>query len=484
MNDFGFFPSFYPDELAYSLFARYHIKSGNIHFSETSQELFGKVIINPELEFIDILTPTTRAYLTRNISMKQVVLEHTMFKQYARFQTDEKRNELYQLLYHTKGYYANAITINHKEENGTLKYCPICAKKDREIYGETYWHRIHQLRGLTICPVHFCKLHTSNVRLKKTEALQMIAAETEAVNEAVEMSTNETEIKLAQYLIAVFELPLDLENKTSVSQFLCSKIDNTQYIAKTGGTKKVALLYDDLREYYMGVNDNGLGISQRHHIEKLVDGYKKDFLSVCELALFLNISPEELCAMKLPDKTKQELFKEEVLALRGQGIGYNRIARMLGVSSATVRKALGVLPKYDYSKCNVKTKSGAIKQDYAKLDKELFPKVEKVINDCNNTGMQRPKRVSINAIQKLLGLAPKMFEKLPMCRELILSSMETQEEYWAREVAWAVDIVEQEGKELCITRIYDLTNINKRQLTSCLDKIKDKTLRTRLELLM
>lgn len=484
MNDFGFFPSFYPDELVYSLFARYHIKSGNIHFSDTSQELFGKVIINPELEFIDILTPTTRAYLTRNISMKQVVLEHTMFKQYARFQTDEKRNELYQLLYRTKGYYANAITINHKEENGTLKYCPICAKKDREIYGETYWHRSHQLRGLTICPVHFCKLHTSNVRLKKTEALQMIAAETEAVNEAVEMSTNETEIKLAQYLIAVFELPLDLENKTSVSQFLCSKIDNTQYIAKTGGTKKIALLYDDLREYYMGVNDNCLGISQRHHIEKLVDGYKKDFLSVCELALFLNISPEELRAMKLPDKTKQELFKEEVLALRGQGIGYNRIARMLGVSSATVRKTLGVLPKYDYSKCKVKTKSGAIKQDYATLDKDLFPKVEKIINDWSNTGMQRPKRVSINAIQRLLGLAPKMIEKLPMCRELIVSSMETQEEYWAREVAWAVDIVEQEGKELCITRIYDLTNINKRQLTSCLDKIKDKTLRTRLELLM
>lgn len=483
MNDFGFFPSLYPDELVYSLWARYHIKSGNIHYSETSQELFGKVIINPELEFIDILTPTTRAYLTKNISMEEVVLDHTMFKQYARFQSHEKRQELYELLYHTKGYYASAITINHKEENGTLKYCPLCAKEDRTKYGETYWHRSHQLRGLAICPTHFCKLHTSNVRSRKTEALQFITAEVEAVNETVEMCTNKTEIQLAQYMCSVFELPIDLDSKISVGKFLCSKIDDTNYIAKSGGTKKVALLHEDLCQHYIGVNDNGLGISQRHHIEKLLDGYKNDFLSVCELAMFLEILPDEFYRMKLPDKTKQELFKEEVIALREQGISYNRIGRILGVSSMTVRKILGVAPKYDYNKYKVNNKTRSTKQDYSMLDKELLPKVQEILNAWNNTGMRRPKRVSTNAIQRTLGLPPKMFEKLPMCRELILSNMETQEQYWAREITWAVAQVEIQGKELCITRIYELTNMNKRQYKSGLKCVLDEELRAKLDVL-
>ena len=486
MNEFGVFPSFYPDELAYSLFARYHIRSGNIYFAETSQELFGKVIINPELEFIDVITEETKQYLTRNRTMEEVVLDHTMYKQYARFQSKEKRTALFQMLLETTGYYAGAITINHKEEHGTLKYCPICAREDRQTYGETYWHRIHQLRGVCICPVHHCKLHASNIRSRKTEALQLIAAETEAVNDTVDMCTHDTEIQLVQYLKAVFELPIDLENETPVSKFLCSRIDTTEYVAQSGGAKRIAPLLEDLREYYVGVNDNGLGISQRQHIDKLVDGYKKDFLSVCELSLFLGIAPEDFYEMKLPDKTKQELFREEVIALREQGIGYNRIGRMLGVSSTTVRAILGTLPKYDYRKnsTNRNAKTNRVKKDYSVLDNELLPKVRKILKDWYNTETDRPKRVCVNAIQRQLGLQGKIFDKLPMCKELILSNTETHEEYWAREVTWAVDEVERQGKELYVTRIYELTNMDKRQFVSCLNEIKDKALRARLENLM
>ena len=35
-----------------------------------------------------------------------------------------------------------------------LAYCNQCVKRDTEIYGEPYWHRVHQLLGVYICPIH------------------------------------------------------------------------------------------------------------------------------------------------------------------------------------------------------------------------------------------------------------------------------------------------------------------------------------------
>lgn len=40
-----------------------------------------------------------------------------------------------------------------------LRYCPQCVVADREAYGEPYWHRIHQVRGIYICAQHGVLLH-------------------------------------------------------------------------------------------------------------------------------------------------------------------------------------------------------------------------------------------------------------------------------------------------------------------------------------
>lgn len=487
MSEFGFFPELYPDELTYSLFARYHIMSGNIYFTETSQELFGRIIANPELEFLEVLAPITKQYLTRNITMEEVVLDHTMFKQYARFQSTDGRKAFFKMLCDATGYYYTAgVTMHHKGENSTLKYCPVCAKEDRENYGETYWHRIHQLRGIGICPVHFCKLHASNISSRKTKVARFVSAEAEALNTEVEMCTNETEKKLAQYLRSVFELPLDLENEIPVNKFLSSEIEGTKYLPLSGGKKKITAMYNDFREYYVGVNDNGLGVNNYNHLERLFNGYKYDFFSVCEVALFLGLEPEVFQNMKLPDKTQQECFKEKATALREQGIGYIRIGKIMGVSSTTVMRVLGTLPKYDNSKYRPKKNRGPgpIAKDYASIDKELLPKVQKVLYDWNSSELERPKRVNANSVRRQLGLPKKFFDKLPLCTELIASQHETQEQYWAREVAWAVKTVEQQGKVLRLKRIFELTNMNKENLRSCMEEIKDRTIKERIEILL
>jgi hypothetical protein len=57
------------------------------------------------------------------------------------------------------GYAASRLS-GTKAGMRSCRYCPECAKEDRMRYGEAYWHRIHQLPGLPVCPTHNTLLTT------------------------------------------------------------------------------------------------------------------------------------------------------------------------------------------------------------------------------------------------------------------------------------------------------------------------------------
>ena len=46
-----YFPSIYPDELLYSLLARYYAKSGYLAYTYAAQDLFVKKTVKPDIEF-------------------------------------------------------------------------------------------------------------------------------------------------------------------------------------------------------------------------------------------------------------------------------------------------------------------------------------------------------------------------------------------------------------------------------------------------
>jgi hypothetical protein len=43
-----------------------------------------------------------------------------------------------------------------------LRFCPSCVEQDKANFGETYWHRIHQIPGVEVCPHHATFLEESN----------------------------------------------------------------------------------------------------------------------------------------------------------------------------------------------------------------------------------------------------------------------------------------------------------------------------------
>jgi hypothetical protein len=145
----------------------------------------------------------------------------------------------------------------------------------------------------------------------------------------------------------------------------------------------------------------------------------------------------------------------------------------LGVSSRTIRLAgKGVTREkrvYSSNKVNA--------MDWDKLDKETLPEVKKIISEIYGTGVNRPHKVTEYAVCKKMNLPDKRFDYLPLCRKEIKKYRESNEQYWAREVIWAINTVKRKGEVLNFSHIRNLTNMRKEYLIACmpeLEKIADE----------
>lgn len=467
-----YFPDIYEDELIYSVLARYYKHSGCLNYTFCARDLFVDSKVRPDIEFINQLNKETVQLLCRNKSMEQIIFKHTMFPSYARFLPFERRNKAFQAFYSMQGDYNNLLAVP-KQKNGEqryLRYCPLCAKEDRSVVGESYWHRKHQMMGVNICSRHGCRLCNSSVLICGKTSPSFVSAEEEIKELETVSYGSDLESRFAVYMEEVFQMPLLLEKQTAVKEFLQSRLAGTPYLSVRGQQKKIGLLCHDLKEFYKELETSGYDIPDRSRIEKIFTGYRFHFYEVSLLAYFLNISAVDLIPMELPNKEQKQTFDNSVMEMLNAGTGINETAKQLGVSSKTIRDIRD--KKYKDSRavkqyavpCGVKAK------DWKKLDKETLPLVKKVIKELEQ--MDRPQKITKFAVCKLLQLPDKRLDALPLCSKEIEKHQTTQEVFWARECIWAVWKIQKEGKKLNWRNVRILTNMRKINVKVCLFELE------------
>lgn len=158
-----FFPAPYPDECFYSILCRYHVRSGFPTSASTINRLFGKnYVVSSTLhtafraEYLEQWIPSSE-----QISPERIVRDHSSY-QYSllcsienasRFSSPwlKKSLEEYLNIPYAKLYgYGKHVGKHH----GAICYCPACAEEERRVYGEPYWHVLHQMDGVEFCPIH------------------------------------------------------------------------------------------------------------------------------------------------------------------------------------------------------------------------------------------------------------------------------------------------------------------------------------------
>lgn len=335
----AFFPEPYPDELAYSWFSRYHVRSGHTTFSATAEDLFREHGKRPSIEFIIPLTDSTKKAIERYMPYDQFLEKHTMFPYYARFIPLERRLSAWALLLEGDRRFGDAlyITKNKGAQRTHLRYCPICAQADRGQYGETYWHRKHQLPWVSICPFHKCRLLNSTIGLiGNSHGFHLTSAE-EIVpyDNPVNTDISDLEWNIVKFVAAIFDTDINLESNVPVGKFIRSRLEGTKYTSLRGEQVFARMLFQDLQQYYGELLPNTL--SKWFHIQKVCCAQNFHTYDICLLAMYLDIPISDLLDMQLPDLSLQQRFDAQLRKLRVQGLTQKQTAEVMGVSLDAIK---------------------------------------------------------------------------------------------------------------------------------------------------
>lgn len=426
-----YLPEIYPDELVYSWLSRYFVYSGCAKHKMLISQLLYSTKNNPSIEFIGHLNEAAEQQITQVYSMDDLILNHTMFPQYARFLTVERRKAAFTELKRYCDPHKVFTILPRNERELWLKYCPLCVAEDRKKYGETYWHRIHQVRNMLICPTHRCKLVNSEVDIRSEKIFAFNPAEVAIKNITPVMVDDVEQIKFAKYISGLFNMNMSSDDKGNIKTIIYNAMTKTQYMK--GKHRNMSQFSGNLRSYFKGIAVNS--IASIHQIQRVMLGESNEFTVVCQIAYFLNINPAELL--------KSEITEEKVIQEKKSHYIRNRAIT-----------------------------------DWEKFDKENVIRFEafcKGIYDglANDNG--RPERVSEKRIYKFLGITSYGFKNMPECMAVYKKYAEPYEKSWARKIVWAYKKLKQEKGEKTInwTDLRKLSGVKKESLekaTLYLDK--------------
>lgn len=454
-------PPIYPDELVYSWIARWYVRSGYSAYSDVIGLFYEKRTIRPDIEFINRFNGAALAAVSAVTSIEELILEHTMFPHYGRFLPPERLRRAWHAMRKLEGDPHNLLAIPTRK-NGTryLRYCPCCVAKDRQKYGETYWHRSHQLVGVDVCPYHGSYLLDTSVIIAGKVSPRLYVADMACPEAEPIFCSDALKKQVARYVQTVMQQPVTFDLQTSIGRFLHSKLEWGPYVSARGQQRNMRQLISDLYDYF------GDSAPDDWKIHKILNGYYFQPLEVCQLAIFLDISPQDLCKMALPEKSQPEIIDDKIHALHNQGLKSPSIARQLGMSTDAVKRIAGNYKISTYSRAKG-GRPGRRAEDWGRMDAELLSEVKTAIDELHGDGTERPRRVNITSVQKLLALPDKTLDRLPDCRKLVLRHQESQAEYWAREVVWAYNRLLSQGDELTYTHLRSLTNMRRSDFVAC-----------------
>jgi hypothetical protein len=173
-----------PDELFYSVCARTQDAMRFDQKSSIGRYLFGNKYTNPVVDLpsrlghvVDTLPPGHRYTVDRLIDQCTLLPFYTPFlppNHVARIRVamGNRHNEDTEWLGKVMGKHSLA---------GMLRFCPQCVEEERADLGMCYWHRLHQIPCVLVCPVHLIMLEQSTVLTRDIKSRYMFISAEQAI---------------------------------------------------------------------------------------------------------------------------------------------------------------------------------------------------------------------------------------------------------------------------------------------------------------
>lgn len=299
-----FFPRPYHDEHMYGTVGRYHQRSGNATPKQTSVELFDATGVSVSVYNISNLNSLCKKLGEETLlTAEYLINKHSLLPLHFPFlSADSLKSRVAAMRETTK-----PVVVRWKEKNGQnrfLMHCPECLLDDRKIYGESYWHRSHQIPGIEICHKHGEWLLQSDVfsSYEQNSYDYILPEKAKFVGPSGRQDPNTRNVfqslaKSAHWLLTYTEKPVCLSETVAKYFTRLIELGYTKYFGFVNENR----LIKDLNEFYFS---NGLGAIPAHSnvngkniwLDKMLDlnSYFNSPVNNLLFMQFLGISSGEL----------------------------------------------------------------------------------------------------------------------------------------------------------------------------------------------
>lgn len=380
-------PMPYPDETWYSIIARYHRRSGNIHSAETRRELFGKMTskdINPvEMDFS--ITYYTKIHGMTVGSDEECFTRFTLAPYHLRYYSEKRKKEILEITReaNSKKKKINVFTRHaDTRRRAHLRYCPVCMQEDILKYGESYWHRGHQIWMVKNCVKHKCKLLESTVPISRA-SYHFSCADIISCPDSTIIHEDTPFDRFSPYVISSLDAPFTFHANAITDALIYAAIDAGygEYQSK-GFVCKAEKLFTDIKasfgeqfvKNFFDTTEYGSATIRRVFYPSWNSRIEPAIL----VATFFQVPLNKL----FKEEDRETKIREELLKCAEHGFYWpkSKIAQHLGVKEcrlSSLAKEVGIEPFWDSSKINEKnlipTKAmlSFTEQEYEMIEKRM-----------------------------------------------------------------------------------------------------------------
>ena len=176
-----YFPACYPDELLYSVLARFHRHTCSFTPKWTMDDLFGHPNARATVDLPGRLGSLSRRLPPdRGLTPERLAAEFTLFPYHTAFQPAAVVSSVLAAMMDGPTsciHLRLGIVASSVKAPATLRYCPACHDEALARWGERFWHRAHQLPGVLVCVDHDVPLIVSRTAPNTGHQTEFIAAE-------------------------------------------------------------------------------------------------------------------------------------------------------------------------------------------------------------------------------------------------------------------------------------------------------------------
>lgn len=260
-------------------------------------------------------------------------MQHTLYPYYTRFFSINRKKSAYMLALNGNRHAGQHIGIYQSTSMDArrLRYCPQCFDEDIATYGEPYWHRLHQIPGIAVCPRHGCWLADTEITLTGHRHNLLFPA----LPDCHPLPTPDTTPTAAQKTFAALmqdalTAPYDFCDGGGYRAIIKRALRNRGYASVTGGRIYAARIAGAVNAFY-GENFESVDSKEVYGIAS--NNRTVSVRKILQLACFLGLSLSDLLAPPPEDNTLAEIRE-----MYQQGISMYHIAQLYGTDRKTVAR--------------------------------------------------------------------------------------------------------------------------------------------------